>query len=551
MRKTKPKVLAVLLALLLVFLSCPASVMATETGVYANPSHEEIARKLEITAREKGIPSVILKAIAFGESSWRQFDKNGNVVINASGIQPAIGIMQVASYNPADTDHINRLKYDIDYNIACGADILNEKWNRVPVIGDGDRNKLENWYFALWAYNSWAVKNNPNNAVAMDKKAYQDKIIDLAAKEYLTGVVTPVQITPLPRELFPLDTLPGKDQTWNTPEPYTLGDLRGEPGDETSRGEQPATGSVSRIAGQTHIDTVNQIALGGWPDGAETVIIARSDEFPDALAGVPLAQKYNAPILVTNPDELEQGVIDTLNKLQPLRVIILGGEGAVRAAVETRLKEVLDWAPDIERIAGLNRYETAALIAAEFPHEQSAAIATGADFPDAIALAAAAAANGIPLLLTAPNELPEATRQVLADLQPQTIYAAGGEAVVSPSVLEQIAQETGLAPDHIIRFAGSDRYETCMKIAEYFYPDPPELYLATGMDFADPLAAGALAAKSGSCLLLVSQHGIPVQSPLESFIKKQRPSTNVKVIGGESIIADDAVKAVQYLLQQL
>ncbi len=549
MSKRKPRLLVVLLAVLLVLPFYASPIQGAEIQAYQNPSLEETARKIEIISRSKGIPSVILKAIAFCETGWRQFDKNGNVVTNNAGPRPGLGIMQVTSYNPDDTELVNKLKYDIDFNIAYGADLLNAKWNMVPKIGDGDRNKLENWYFALWAYNSWGTVNNPNNAAARGKVAYQDAIIRKAATEYYSGVVTAVQITPIPPELIPLGTVPKKSQTWNTPEPYILGDLNVGVGDDPSRGA--ALGSYYRIAGQNRIDTVNQIALDGWPYGTETVIITRSDDFPDALSGVPLAKMNNAPILITDPNELNEEVIEVLQKLKPLKAIILGGEGAVSSAVESKLDEVLYWESTIERIAGQNRFETSALIAQQFPKENGLAVATGMDFPDALSLASAAASGDMPLLLVTSQEIPEVTKNMIQQLLPNKLYIAGGEAAVSTKVVEQIAQISGASNESIVRIQGSNRYETSVKIAQTFYPRTEEIFIATGQSYTDPLAAGALAATRNACLLLVSPLGFTINGPTEQYLRTMPASTNLKVIGGESNITEDTVKQVRYLLKHI
>lgn len=545
MLKTKPRLLAAAMAMLL---ALPLPTLGAEVQNYQNPPYEVTARKIEIIARSKNIPSVILKALAFAETGWRQFDKNGNVVTNAYGPRPSLGIMQVTSYNPEDTEVVNKLKYDIDYNIAYGADLLNAKWDSVPQIGNGDRNILENWYFALWAYNGWVAYNNPNNAARAGRIAYQDKIINLAASGYLSeGVVTPVQITPIPRELLPYGTLPNRSQTWATPQPYTLGDLRVGAGEDLSRGEP--SGTITRIAGRDRIDTVNQIALAGWPSGANAVIIARADDFPDALAGVPLARLYNAPILITHQNELDKGVIDVLQKLKPLQATVLGGEGAISKEVEAELAEVLSWTDNIRRIAGENRFETAALIAQEFPRERAVALATGMDFPDALSLASAAASAEMPLLLTSSQELPEATKEAILELLPRGIYLAGGENAISADVAEQAGQLSGIAPEDIVRMYGSNRYETSVKIAGKFHPETGGLYLATGQNFTDPLAAGALAANKNSCLLLVSPQGLAIGSSAEKYISTLSHSTDVTVVGGEGIIDEDTIQQVRYLLR--
>ncbi|HHV65951.1 MAG TPA: transglycosylase SLT domain-containing protein [Peptococcaceae bacterium] len=551
----KQKFLASLLAVILFLSFNSGFALAGQDGegqkeqVYSNPPLEEIASKLETIARAKGIPSVILKAVAFVESGWRQFDKNGNVLIGKSQSNPSLGIMQITTYDASDPVLVEKLKYDIDFNISYGADLLNEKWKMVPTIGDGDRNKLENWYFALWAYNSWSIKNNPNNAKAQGLVAYQDAVIKKAATEYLPGgVVTPVQITPIPPELIPSDTVPRKDQVWETPLPYTLGDLNVGTGESVSRGADQ--GSVTRVYGPNRVETANQIALKGWPNGAKTVILTRDDDFPDALAGVPLAKMYNAPILVTNPQELYPSVRDVLTTLKPSRIIILGGESAVSQAVEMQVNQALSWEINLRRIAGEDRFETASRIAREFPVSGKVALATGMDFPDALSLASAAAAEGIPLLLVSPHNMPEVTRETLQELAPREIYLAGGEAAISNAVAEEAAQAVGITIDNIQRFAGKDRYDTSLLIAREFYPWTEELFLATGRDYVEPLASGALAACRNSCLLLVPPNDFTDPEAVENYLQALPSTTYVQVVGGESIISEEIVNKVKTFLRQ-
>ena len=547
MFRRNSKLLASVLVITLLLSVWSPNIIAQEQK-YENPPLEVIAQKIERIAREKGIPSVILKAVAFKESSWRQFDKNGNVLIGKSESNPSIGIMQITTYDASNEELVEKLKYDIDFNIAYGADLLNEKWNMVPKIGDGDRNKLENWYFALWAYNSWSVKNNPHNAAANNTEAYQDKILRLAATEYLPGgVVTPVQITPIPPELIPPDTVPSKDQVWETPTPYTLGDLRIGVGDDPSRGEPGPM--LIRIDGRDRIDTVNQIALKGWEYGAETVILARADDFPDAMSGVPLAKIFNAPILVTDSNELTAEVAETIKLLEPSEVILLGGEAALSSKVEEQVAEILADPDAVRRIAGADRYETAALIAQEFPGQSDVALATGLDFPDALSLAAAAAANGIPLLLVSADRVPAVTEEALLGFSPEYIYLAGGERAISAKVAAKVAEITGVPEDSIIRFDGADRYETSAMIAEWFYPFSERIYMATGTDFTDPLAAGALAAIHHSGLLLVSTRGLELDSRTGDYLRSSCRSADVIICGTEELISEEIVQRIKSLIE--
>ena len=101
---------------------------------------------------------------------------------------------------------------------------------------------------------------------------------------------------------------------------------------------------------------------------------------------------------------------------------------------------VVDHLP-VSRLAGNDRYGTAAAIsAATFkPGVPVVYLATGLNFPDALAGAAAAGATGGPLLLVTTTTLPPATAAELARLKPARIVLLGSKAVV--------ASEAGLAAE--------------------------------------------------------------------------------------------------------
>lgn len=99
-------------------------------------------------------------------------------------------------------------------------------------------------------------------------------------------------------------------------------------------------------------------------------------------------------------------------------------------AVLASLRELTDGA--VERLAGENRFGTAAAVsAAGFePGVANVFIATGANFPDALAGGAAGAASGTPVLLVTADSVPGEIRAELQRLQPQAITVLGGEQVV-------------------------------------------------------------------------------------------------------------------------
>src|SRR5699024_4328594 len=121
-------------------------------------------------------------------------------------------------------------------------------------------------------------------------------------------------------------------------------------------------------------------------------------------------------------------------------------------------------AGDGERLAGTDRFSTAARISATLPVGPAphVFVANGMDFPDGVSGGAAAARDGSPLLLVRADRVPPATASELRRLQPETITVLGGEHAVSASVASSLSRITGAS---VTRWAGSDRYGTSAEIS--------------------------------------------------------------------------------------
>jgi putative cell wall-binding protein len=176
------------------------------------------------------------------------------------------------------------------------------------------------------------------------------------------------------------------------------------------------------------------------------------------------------------------------------------------------------------------------------PGVSAAFVATGATFPDALAAGPAAIKARGPVLLTRGDVLPSATRDELVRLAPATIYLLGGTGAVSENVRLAIAQATGKP---VVRLAGADRFATAVAVSTAFFNLPPSVYLATGANFPDALAAVPAAGRAASPLLLVRGGGIP--SSVASELVRLHPPRTI-LIGGTVVISDGVISQLQALL---
>ncbi|BCB05783.1 cell wall-binding repeat-containing protein [Bacillus sp. KH172YL63] len=282
---------------------------------------------------------------------------------------------------------------------------------------------------------------------------------------------------------------------------------------------------VERISGADRYQTAIEISEEGW-ESAETVVIARGDQFPDALAGAPLAYKHDAPILLTEKGYLNDEVQEEIKRLGAKKAIILGGEGAVSKYVQYQLKGL---GLKTNRISGADRFETAANIAARLDgNPEKAIVANAYQFADALSVASYAAQNGYPIVLSAQDKLSDASERVLKGIDEKIVV--GGQNAISNKIFESFEEAT--------RYSGSDRYETSAEIAKHLTPKTNHAVVATGGNFADALAGSVLAAKAGAEILLVKKDTVPEGIMRAIEVDDIR---NFHVVGGKNAVSEDVM----------
>ena len=117
-----------------------------------------------------------------------------------------------------------------------------------------------------------------------------------------------------------------------------LTDAVGNKVTETAKGKITVYESqVNRISDDNRYLTAIEISKKGWSK-SDTIVLARGDNYADALAGVPYAHQLNAPILLTQTNDLYEETVAEIARLGANKVVILGGESAISARVAGELK---------------------------------------------------------------------------------------------------------------------------------------------------------------------------------------------------------------------
>lgn len=306
---------------------------------------------------------------------------------------------------------------------------------------------------------------------------------------------------------------------------------------------------LSRIHGATRVTTAAAVSRRAW-SAAEEVILASAEDYPDALSGAVLAAQRDAPTLLTARDGLLPEVERELARLRPSRVWLVGGESALSETVRRQVERTAA-RPRAVRLAGSDRYATAAAIARERGPSRVVTIASGTGFPDAVSAGALAATPArVPTLLTPPDRLHGATRDALRDLRPEVVHVIGGEAAVRTSIDREL-RDAGYAVE---RLAGADRYRTSAAVAaravQALGGRLRGAVFATGADFPDALSAAALAARTGGMLTLVPPATSELPHALASRLTDDRDRLVCSVVvGGPAAVSPGTADLVAHRLR--
>ncbi len=299
---------------------------------------------------------------------------------------------------------------------------------------------------------------------------------------------------------------------------------------------------VTRIAGANRFETAIAISrLNMRTTGICDLHIASGDTFPDALAAS-AGSPASTPLLLVPQSYLPQSVRREIRRLDPNYIQLFGGRSAISQGVHDDLAGYVDGR--VGTHWGLNRYDTAAQATWHLSPRRPVFIASGTNFPDAIAGSPLIGANQGALLLVSKFSIPAETRNALRLLRPTQIIVLGGTGAVSTSVQSRLGEYTS---GSVTRISGADRYATAVAISER-YDSEGTVFIVSGTNYPDALALGPLARALRGAILLVERDTIP--DAVRQELQRLRPHSIRIVGGGSAVSAEVEAELQQYIVER-
>lgn len=303
------------------------------------------------------------------------------------------------------------------------------------------------------------------------------------------------------------------------------------------------TYTQKRLGGADRIETSKLIAEEYNNSTVQNVVVTNGYSFADALSGSVLANKLQAPILLTGSDITDSSAtIDYIkNHLDKNGTIyILGGEGAVNSEFVSKFKEM--GFTNIKRLSGNTRYDTNNVINSELGASKGTpiVIANGENFADALSISSIASNKGYPIVLSSSQDLLSQVEKEINNIKPSQVYIVGGTGAVSDNVKNKIQSISGLSDDKVTRISGNTRYETSLAIAKYFNLDSSNVVIASGENYPDALSGSVLAAKDNAPIILVNN-----DAKIQKGYLDTTKYTNEILLGGIGSITNDVESSLK------
>ena len=325
--------------------------------------------------------------------------------------------------------------------------------------------------------------------------------------------------------------------------------------------------TVERIAGESSSETSAAISSKTF-DSSEWVVIARNDDFADAMSATGLAGALGCPIILTDRDGLSAAASAEIQRLGAKRAYVIGGPGAMPGNFEAQLSHI---GCTLEsRLFGEYSWDTSVVCAKEIEsivgseNMSDSIVAMSSNFQDALSISSFAYKYKVPIFLQMQGSNPSLPQAAVDSIKEAggKIYVPGGPGAVRPATVEDVFGE-----DRVVRMYGEDGYDTSNQIAHYMVDhgllSADVAVVACGAQPAkgsDALSGAALAGRSGGVVLLVNgnttvepQHFETIEggdSLLDSsFLTNHRYTVDTSyMLGGSYVMPESVLTKVKEII---
>ena len=312
-----------------------------------------------------------------------------------------------------------------------------------------------------------------------------------------------------------------------------------DPGDQLQFGR-----NTVRVGGISGADVAAGAAMAAYPpkqaNRPTSWFLVREDRWTDALLAAQFAtDPIDAGLLVTNKEYLPTATVDVLNRVRAegfpkgkgLKAIVMSkaGTDVLLGLKERRLKATVMQEKTPFALArklvpfhggGAGRFSPTIVVAS----------AEERDY--ALPAAAWAAYSGDALALVERDQVPAATREIVAQrekltLEPPHIYVIGPESVISDSVVRDLS-----AYGPVKRIAGESAVETAVELARYRDPEtqfgwgfkrgPANVSIVNSADWRNAVGAFTFAATGPQAPLLLTDSSERLPEAVLAYLRGLR-----------------------------
>ena len=268
---------------------------------------------------------------------------------------------------------------------------------------------------------------------------------------------------------------------------------------------EPEVPGTRRFGGDSRVDVATSLTRHTWEPGVEGAFVVSVHKVATARVVAPIAARLGWPLLWVRPGSVPSATRDELRRLDPQRVVVVGGEDLVAASTADRLEDMLG--RPVERIGEDDPAVTSARLLRDFPPRDREVVhvtlpASGGRAP---AISQMAAESGRAVVVCEETHVPDELVSALADLAPERLMLDGNEEDWSLEVVQRLQEATGAE----VTFGPS---EGPMALAAGLYADAPTggtVLVSAHTTGVETLSAVVAAAHTGSPLLLLRSDRVP------------------------------------------